>query len=290
MNLGFIGAGRVGTALAVRLSRKGYPVSAVYDLQEDAARAFADEIADCTVMSQPQDVANSADFVFVSTPDALIEPVASSIKWETGQTVVHCSGANTVALLDTAKKAGALVGVFHPGQTFADTKQAIENMAGATFDIEAEEPLLTTFKKMAGDLDGYWIEVRAEDKAVYHVAVELTSLFVMLLFRTAVKMMKTMDITVEQAIRVALPMLRGTANIIETFGNSRPLTGPVDRGDDDTIKRHIDGLNRLCPGTLPLYRELVRQNIPFAVEHDSIDQEKSEALLALINEYGNHSE
>ena len=285
MNLGFIGAGRVGTALAVRLNRKGYTVSAVYDVHEDAAKAFAKEIPDCRVMKQPQDVADSSDFVFVSTPDALIEAVASSVKWKAGQRVVHCSGANTVALLEAAKKAGALVGVFHPGQTFADTRQAIENIAGATFDIEAEEPLLTTLKEIAVGLDGYWIEIKPEDKAVYHVAVEFTSLFVMLLFRLAVKMMQTMDITVEQAVRVALPMLRGTANIIETFGNTRPLTGPVDRGDTDTIKRHIDGLNRLCPGTLPLYRELVRQNIPFAVEHGSIDTKKSEELLSLINEY-----
>ena len=288
MKLGFIGAGKVGTALAVKLSRKGYSVSAVYDVHEEAAKDFVREIKNCKAMGQLQEVARSADFVFVSTPDALIETVVSSVKWKAGQTVVHCSGANTVALLDAAKKAGALVGVFHPGQTFADTKQAIENMAGATFDIESEEPLLTTLKKMAGDLDGYWIEVRAEDKPVYHVAVELTSVFVMLLFRTAVNMMQTMDITVEQAVRVALPMLRGTANIIETFGNSRPLTGPVDRGDTDTIKRHIDGLNRLCPGTLPLYRELVRQNIPFAAEHESIDQKKSEELLSLINEYESH--
>ena len=108
----------------------------------------------------------------------------------------------------------------------------------------------------------------------------------MLLFRVAAKMMQTMDINTEQAVRMAVPMIRGISNIIENFGTSRPLTGPVDRRDSDTIKRHIDGVKRLFPTALPLYRELVRQNIPFAVEHGSIDQKKADELLSLINQYG----
>ncbi len=283
--LGFIGAGKVGTALAVRLSGKGYPVAAVYDVNSEAAQNFAEAISGCKVVSKTQDVADAADLVFITTTDNLITTVANEVKWRAGQSAVHCSGANTVALLESAQKAGALVGVFHPGQSFADKKQAIENIPGATFDIEAEEPLLSTFKELATALDGYWIEIKPEDKPVYHVAVEFTSLFVMLLFRLAAQMMQTMDIPTEQAARVALPMLRGTANIIETFGTSRPLTGPADRGDDETIKKHIDGLKRLFPKGLPLYRELVRQNITFSIEHGLIDQKKAEEIQAILKQY-----
>jgi len=283
--LGFIGAGKVGTALAVRLSSKGYPVVAVYDIKPEAAQDFAQAVSGSKVMSKAQDVADAADFVFITTTDDLIAPVAAEVKWRAGQTVVHCSGANTVALLEPAKKAGALVGVFHPGQSFADKKQAIENIPGATFDIEAKEPLLSTFKQMVTALDGHWIEIKAEDKPVYHIAVEFTSLFVMLLFRLSAKMMQTMGITTEQAVQVALPTIRGTANIIETFGTSRPLTGPADRGDSATIKRHIDGLRRLFPTGLPLYRELVRQNITFSLEHGLINQKKAEELQTILKQY-----
>ena len=283
--IGFIGAGKVGTALAVRLSRKGYSLVAIHDVKPEAAKDFVQVVRGCKVADEAQDVADAADLVFITTTDDLISSVCSSIKWRAGQMVVHCSGANTVALLESANQAGALVGVFHPGLSFADKKQAIESILGVTFDIEAKEPVLSKLKELAAELDAYWIEIKPEDKPVYHVAVEFTSLFVALLFRMAVRMEQTMGITTEQAVGVALPMIRGTADIIETFGTSRPLTGPADRGDNQTIKNHIDGLRRLFPDGLPLYRELVRQNITFSLEHKLIDQTKAEELRAILEKY-----
>ena len=283
--LGFIGAGKVGTALAISLSGKGYPVVAVYDLNPEAADYFTQEIIGCKITNKTQDVANAADLVFITTVDDQINQIASDLKWRAGQMVVHCSGANSTALLETAKKQGALVGVFHPGNSFADRKQAIQNIAGNTFDIEAEEPLLSTFKELVAALDGYWIEVKASDRPIYHVAIEMPSLFTMLLARTAVKIFEAMNIEQKQALNVTVPLMRVAANIIESFGTSKALTGPVDRGDTETVKKHIDGLRRLCPSVLPLYRELALQNIPFAIEHRSIDQKKADELKAILEQY-----
>lgn len=285
MNLGFIGAGKVGKGLAVGLGEKNYPVICVYDVLKDSAKNFAQDIAGCKIMDNPQEVANQAECVFITTPDAFIEQVCSSLKWRQGQKIIHCSGANTVHLLDSAKNYGAYTGVFHPGLTFADYKQAAKNIAGSTFDIEAEEPVLGTLKEMAEALESYWVIIKAEEKPAYHVAVEFTSLFVMLLFRMSADMMQVMGITKEQAIKAAHPMIRGTANNIEKLGISQPLTGPADRGDNDTIKKHIDGLINIYPDALPLYRELVRQNIKYAIKHNVINSKKANELKTIINDY-----
>ena len=283
--LGFIGAGKVGTALAISLSNKGYPVVAVYDLNPEAADYFAQEVSGCKIANKTQDVANAADLVFITTVDDQINQIASDLKWRAGQMAVHCSGANSTALLEPAKEQGALVGVFHPGNSFADKKQAIQNIAGNTFDIEAEEPLLSTIKELVAALDGYWIEVKASDRPVYHVAIEMPSLFTMLLARTAVKMFAAMDIEEEKALNLVTSLMRVALRIMETLGTSTALTGPVDRGDTETVKKHIDGLRRVCPSVLPLYRELARQNIPFAIEHRSIDQKKADELKAILEQY-----
>ncbi len=283
--LGFIGAGKVGTALGVSLSGKGYPVAAVYDVKTEAAEYFAQTVSGCNVTSKAQDVADAADLVFITTTDNLINPVASEIKWRTGQMAAHCSGANSTALLESARKQGAVVGVFHPGNSFSDKKQAIKNIPGNTFDIEAEEPLLSTFKELATALGGYWIEISADDRPVYHVAIELPSLFVMLLFRLAVDMFQAMNIAPEQAISVVLPLIGVTTTNIDTFGTSKALTGPVDRGDTETIKRHINGLRRIYPSVLPLYRELALQNIPYALKHGSIDQQKADQIADMLKNY-----
>ncbi len=283
--LGFIGAGKVGTALAVRLSGKGYPVVAVYDVNPEAAQNFARVVSGCKVAAGKQDVADAAELVFIPTTDDFINPVASEVKWRAGQMVVHCSGANTTALLEPARKQGALVGVFHPGQAFTDKKQAIENIAGATFDIEAEEPLLGKFKELAAALDGFWVEVKAADRAVFHVAEELCALFQYLNFKVAVKMMDSINIDEQQAKQILLPLLKATVRNIETFGTGQVLPGPVDRGDAETVKRHIDGLRRTFPRGLPLYRELALQNTYLALEWGSIDQQKTDELQTVLKEY-----
>jgi len=144
LNLGFIGAGTVGAALSVRLNSKGYPVVAVSSRSRTSAQNLARAVDGCQVFPNNQGVADNAELVFITTPDDAIASVASQIQWHPGQSVVHCSGADSTDILEPAKKLGAQVGAFHPLQTFASAKQAIENIPGSTFAREPEEPLLNT--------------------------------------------------------------------------------------------------------------------------------------------------
>ena len=164
LKLGFIGAGTVETALAVRLSNKGYRVVAVSSLSQISAQNLARAVNGCQVFDNSQGVADTAEFIFVTTPDDAIAAVASETQWRSVQSVVHCSGADSTDILEPAKELGAHVGVIHPLQTFAGVKSAIENMPGSTFALEAEEPLLTRLKDTATALDGYWIELKAGDQ------------------------------------------------------------------------------------------------------------------------------
>jgi predicted short-subunit dehydrogenase-like oxidoreductase (DUF2520 family) len=285
IKLGFIGAGKVGTALAVRLSKKGYPVVAVHDVKPDAARYFSGVVSGSRVVDSKQAVADEADLVFISTTDNFINPTASEVKWRAGQMVLHCSGANTTALLEPARQLGAKVGVFHPGLAFTDKEQAIENITGATFDIEAEEPLSSTLKELAAALDGDWVEVKAVDRPVFHVAEELCALFFYVNYKVAVKMMDAIGLNEEQANKVLLPLMKATVRNIEAFGTNQVLPGPVDRGDEETIKKHINGLVSTFPRGLPLYRELALQNTYLAEEWGSINRQKAEELQTILEEY-----
>ena len=102
--LGFIGAGPVGTTFGVRLSEKGYPVIGVADISPEAAQRFAGRVPGCRVFGNNQDLADAADMVFITTADDFIAPVSAGLKWRSGQTVVHCSGASTVRSLETARQ------------------------------------------------------------------------------------------------------------------------------------------------------------------------------------------
>jgi predicted short-subunit dehydrogenase-like oxidoreductase (DUF2520 family) len=280
--LGFIGAGTVGTALAIRLSSKGYQIAAVSSRSQTSARKLADAISGCYASNNNQDVADASELVFVTTPDDAIASVVSQIQWHAGQSVVHCSGADSTDILEPAKKSGAQIGVFHPLQTFASVKQAIENMPGSTFVLEAEEPLLNTLKDMATALDGRWVELKASDKVVYHAAAVIACNYLVTLVKLATDLWQTFNIPPNQATQALLPLLRGTIHNIETISIPQCLTGPIARGDTGTIKKHLNALQKTSPTLLSIYRELGLQTIPIALAKGKINQHQAHDLEAIL--------
>ncbi len=284
LKLGFIGAGTVGTALALRLSRKGYQVAAVSSRSQTSAIKLAQAVGSCPVFDNSQGVADTAELIFITTPDGAIPLVASQIEWHVGQRVVHCSGADSTDVLEPAKKLGAQVGVFHPLQTFASVEQAIENMPGSTFALEAEEPLLSILKDMATILDGHWVELKAGDKVLYHAAAVIACNYLVTLVKLATGLWQTFNIPSDQATQALLPLIRGTIHNIDTVGIPQCLTGPIARGDTGTIRKHLDALQQRAPTILSTYRELGLQTIPIALAKGKIDKHKAEELQAILKQ------
>ena len=282
IDLGFIGAGTVGTALAILLSSKGYRVTAVSSRSPGSAENLAEAVDGCHVLDSNQQVANAAELIFITTPDDVIAKVASQIQWHAGQSVLHCSGADSTDILEPAEKAGARVGVFHPLQSYASVEQAIENTPGSTFALEAEEPLLTTLKDMAAAIGGHWIELKASDKAAYHAAAVIASNYLVTLVKSAADLWQTFSIPPEQAAQALLPMLRGTLNNIDAMGIPLCLTGPIARGDTGTIKKHIDTLQKSAPNLLATYKELGLQTIPIALAKGKINEHQAREIEAML--------
>jgi predicted short-subunit dehydrogenase-like oxidoreductase (DUF2520 family) len=282
LKLGFIGTGTIGSALALTLHSRGYPVVAVSSRYHASARKLAQAINGCSAVTDNQEVADTTEFVFITTPDDVIAPVASQTKWHQGQYVVHCSGADTTDILEPARKGGAYVGVFHPLQTFAGAREALENMPGSTFTLEAEEPLLGILQDMASALGGHWIELKAGDKAAYHAAAVIACNYLVTLVKMATDLWQTFGISREKATRALLPLIRGTVHNIETIGIPRCLTGPIARGDSGTIKKHLEALEKVSPDMLTTYKELGLRTIPIALAKGRINEQQAEELKTIL--------
>jgi predicted short-subunit dehydrogenase-like oxidoreductase (DUF2520 family) len=278
LKVGFIGAGTVGTALAVLLSRNGYKIACVSSRSRKSAKNLARAVEGCNILDTNQDVADAADFVFITTPDDVIPRVASRVKWRKRQSVVHCSGADSVEILEPAKKRGARVGCFHPLQTFAGIEQAIDNIPGSTFAIESDEPLLTTLKDMATALGGQWIRLKSKDKVAYHTAAVFACNYLVTLVKLSTDLWETFRVPPEKATRALLPLLRGTLNNIEKLGIPQCLTGPIARGDIGTVNKHIKTLHKKAPTLIAPYTELGRQTIPIALAKGKINKKCSVEL------------
>ena len=281
-SIGFIGAGTVATALAVRLSERGYKIRAVSSRSRDSAKKLARRISSCRVAESNQEVASLTDWVFIATSDDAIAPVVDSVPWHQGQSVIHCNGAASLDILERARSAGAQVGCFHPLQTFASLKEALENLPGSTFGIEAEDPLYGILVKMATDLEGSSIRLTAGAKVLYHAAAVIVSNYTVTLMKMATSLWEAFGAPAGEATSALLPLLRGTANNIAKIGLPYCLTGPIARGDMGTLHKHLVSLEEKAPGVLGAYCQMGLQTIPLALAKGSVHKEAAEKMKAML--------
>jgi predicted short-subunit dehydrogenase-like oxidoreductase (DUF2520 family) len=282
LKTGFIGAGTTGTALAVRLSQKGWPVVAVSSRTLSSAKKLGKLVPNCRVCHTSQEVADLADLVFVPTPDDAIAQACGEVQWHGGQSVVHCSGAHSVDILESAKELGARVGSFHPLQTFAGVDQAIENLPGSTFALEAEGALLSTLKELTQLLNGHWVELKPGDKVLYHVAAVFACNYLVTLVKLALDLWQDFGVSSKDATRALLPLVKGTMNNIDNIGLPNCLTGPIARGDLGTIEKHLNALDARNPSLLTTYKELGLQTIPIALAKGKVNEQKTEEMRNLL--------
>ncbi len=278
---GLIGAGRLGSALAVALARAGVTVNAAYDRELVRAELLAGRIPGCSVAASAQAAVDSCELVFLTVPDDAIEPVCSGLEWRPDMAAVHCSGAHGLDVLERARQAGAWVGGFHPVQTFAGTEADAERLGGCVFGIEAAEPLRGYLEELARRLGGYPLVVAGSDRALYHAAAVFASNAVVTLAAVAARILHELGLPADEATRGLAPLMRTTVENIERLGAVQALTGPVARGDVETVRRHVAALAARLPELLGLYREVTRQTVALA-ERRGLDVATARAILAAV--------
>lgn len=282
MKIGFIGAGRLGSGLALGLWKKGYNVKAVASRTHASSAALADRIEGCAAMENKQDVIDAADLVFITTPDDMIASTVDELTWQEGKSAVHCCGTFSLDVLDSAARAGAATGSFHPLQSFAGSTLIEDSLEGITYGIEAQGVLLETLRDMAEVLGGKSIVLRREDKALYHVAAVFASNYLIALIGTAVDLLSEIGIPREEALEALLPLAGGTIRNLEQKGLPGSLTGPVARGDLGTVQKHLDVLSVKAPELTTIFKELGKRIIPFASAVGNIDDSTAEKMLKLL--------
>jgi predicted short-subunit dehydrogenase-like oxidoreductase (DUF2520 family) len=287
--VGFIGAGKVGTALAALLHARGVDVVAISGRTPADSRKMAlSAHLDPSVASDRPHTLSSASIVFLTVPDDAIEPLCDEIAreggWRAGQGVVHCSGALPSDVLHSAREAGALVASFHPLQTFASLDAAMRHMPGSTFAIEGDPTLVAQLDKFAELLDGQVLHLRADEKTLYHAAAAIASNYTVTLASLASELLVREGIAPDAntALRYLMPLLQGTVDNLGALGLPDALTGPLARGDVGTVARHLQALGQCAPEMAHLYRHLARLTLPLAQEKGHLDEETMRALQRML--------
>jgi predicted short-subunit dehydrogenase-like oxidoreductase (DUF2520 family) len=279
--LGFIGAGRVGTGLALALARSGRKVVAVASRSAASARRLARRVPGARACGSLQEAADAADLVFLTVPDDAIETVASGIRWRSGAACVHCSGAGDLDLLRKAAAEGAHVGGFHPLRMFGEPGKSFD-LRGCAVAIAGAEPLAGELERLARAIGARALRLPEGGRALYHAAANFSGAFAIALIQETVALWKKLGIAEGDAKRALLPLLRGSIDNFEKLGAPGALGSVIARGDVGTVRRHIEALAKTAPESLELYRLLSLRTIPLAIAKGTLKPAVAAEIAALL--------
>jgi predicted short-subunit dehydrogenase-like oxidoreductase (DUF2520 family) len=280
--IGFIGAGRVGTALALALVAAGHNVIAISSRSLGSAQTLASRLPGSKAYESAQDIVDAADLVLLTTPDDAIRSTAESLRWREGVAVVHTSGSASRELLESAAEQGAKTGSLHPLLPFADPDVAVANLPGTVFAVEAEGALKQHLLALVAGLGGRPIELSSEDKALYHASCAYAASYIVTMLKLATDIWRSFGWQRADALSALLPALRGTVSNLESLGVAGSLTGPIARGDTGTVERNLAAIDAKAPEQAVLYRALALQAIPVGIEKGGLSQEAASELRRLL--------
>jgi predicted short-subunit dehydrogenase-like oxidoreductase (DUF2520 family) len=277
ISVAIVGAGRVGSALAVLLSRHKFCAVRVYDRNHEKLNLLkARPDAAITVALNLKDAVVGADLVFLAVQDRYIIEVAQEIAVQMGDfdlthyLFAHLSGSLTAEVLQPLADSGAVTFSLHPLQSLADVEGAVKAMAGSYFSFEGDVRALATAESIVQALSGQMVQLKASDKVLYHAAAVVSSNFFIALEEMAINLMRGIGVDSETARKMLLPLIRGSFENLERVAPAEALTGPIVRGDDQTVAAHIAALSEKCPHYLEGYRVLARLNVDLAAQKSGV--------------------
>jgi predicted short-subunit dehydrogenase-like oxidoreductase (DUF2520 family) len=263
-----VGAGNFGSALALALQQAGYAIEAVIvrcrgESLPDEPLKKAQRLAKRVGASASHDLsAVRAEWIWFCVPDAEIaraaKSVAKKIEWK-GRVALHSSGALTSDELAVLRKRGAAVASVHPLMTFV--RGSRPSLAGVSFAVEGDRAAVRAARRVIRDVGGRAYSIRKKDKAAYHAWGTFASPLFTTLLATTEQVAGLAGVNRKAAKQRMIPMVVQTLANYATFGAAAGFSGPIVRGDVDTVKRHL----RVLRGTpaAKVYSALARAALQY---------------------------
>jgi predicted short-subunit dehydrogenase-like oxidoreductase (DUF2520 family) len=283
--VGIIGAGRAGTALGAALARAGHEVvaaSAVSDASVRRARVTFPGAA----ITEPDQVLRLADLVLLTVPDDALPGLVSGLAVTgapmEGRMLAHVSGRYGVAVLEPAARLGALPLALHPVMTFTGRSDDVERLRGTCFGVTAPDVLRPVAEALVIEMGGEPVFIREEDRQLYHAALAGAANHLITLVAQSADLLKTAGVA--NPARLLGPLLFAALDNALRFGDAG-LTGPVARGDADTVAVHVSALETApaaSPAAVAAYIAMARLTADRALAAGLLRSADAERLFDVL--------
>lgn len=251
-----VGTGRVAQAFGRLLTDAGLPPAAVGGRTRVHAEHAATFISRTTKASSIADIPSLADHVLIAVSDAAIPAVADELArgGMSGGVALHTSGAHGPELLEPLAARGVSCGVIHPLQTIADPTLGTAALRGATFGISGNDAAIDWALQLVEAAAGIPLRIRANSFASYHAGAVMAGNAVIAAIDAAVVLLGVAGVEQRAALRAIGPLCLTSAQNALDRGPEAALTGPVQRGDAETVRAHVEALAKCPPYVADLYR------------------------------------
>jgi predicted short-subunit dehydrogenase-like oxidoreductase (DUF2520 family) len=275
---GIVGAGAVGTALGLALTRADWPIQAVASRDPSRRERLAGLTGGARAFAEAQALIEEVELVIVAIPDDALEAFAASVRLYSGQAMVHTSGALGADVLAPAMAAGTQVGGFHPLVAFADPERAVAALHGATVAVEGDDQLVALLADMAEAVGARAVRLAPGSKAAYHAAAVLAAGGFIALLDAIAELGRVAGLDEAGSLAIYGPLIEGTLANARGLGIRMALTGPMTRGDVGTLRAHLAALAGHAPGVLPLYAAAAEREIVLAEARGALAADRAAAM------------
>lgn len=282
LNVGVVGAGRVGTALAVALGRAGHRIASAYAVSTQSRERLALFLPGVPVL-EPSEVIKSADLVLLTVPDdalpGLVTGLVATAAPVAGRMLAHASGRHGLAVLEPATAVGALPLAMHPVMTFTGRPDDVEKMAGICFGVTAPPALQPAAEVLVMEMGGDPVFIAEENRGLYHAALAGAANHLVTQVVQAADLLAAAGVA--QPARMLGPLLSAALDNALRLGDAA-LTGPVARGDADTVASHVRALRETAPEALNAYLALARLTATRALAAGTLTPPDAQRLLDVL--------
>jgi predicted short-subunit dehydrogenase-like oxidoreductase (DUF2520 family) len=252
--IGVVGAGRVGAVLAAALRAAGHEIVAVAG-ESPASRTRIATLLPGVGVDKPTAVARSCDLLLLTVPDDMLENVANMLSASgaigPGQLVAHTSGKHGLAAL-----------AMHPAMTFTGTDVDLGRLRGCVFGVTATPRTKAVAERLVADLGGTPIWVPEDKRTLYHAGLAHGANHLVTLVSQAMDLLR--ESGADDPAATLRPLLNAALDNALSYGDAA-LTGPIVRGDVNTVRAHLDDIAENAPATLGSYVAMARATAERAV-------------------------
>lgn len=281
-----VGCGKLGSALAEQLVNGGYRPEGFSSRTLVSAENVARLTGTGRFETAPWKITASADIVFITTPDDAIggafKEIADNNGFKEQAIVLHCSGSLPSTIFSVPESLSVSTGSMHPLQSFASVTKGTNPFSGINIAVEGDSHAVEKAKEVAKDLQANSFTIKTDAKTLYHASAVVASNYFVTLQGMAFKLIEASGISPDEAYNVLGPLIEGTISNIKKAGIANALTGPIVRGDVETVKEHLQEISEKTSEFTHLYKTLGIYTLKLAEERGTLSETVSKQLRDIL--------